>query len=213
MNRILIADDHAIFRKGLRMLLDKQISGLTLGEASNAVDTLRELEHFKWDLLILDIDLQGRSGLDLLEDIHRRLPNLSVLMLTGYPEVQFAVLAMQHGAKGYLCKDCEPTELISAVRILLAGQRYITPAVADVLAAFIEAHAAEQALARRNALEGRMLEVVRLIGQGMSVKEISAELDLSIKTVSTYKKRAMQQLDIHSTAGLVRHCLQHGLTT
>jgi DNA-binding NarL/FixJ family response regulator len=211
MNRILIADDHAIFRQGLRLLFEEDIPGLTLGEAGNAADAQRALEQGAWDLLILDIDLPGRSGLEVLRDVRTRLPALPVLILTGYPYDTFAVQAIQAGATGYLSKDCDASELTTAVNKLLAGERYISAAVADTLATFLAKKTSHHRSNPDSALSGRILEVVRLLGKGLLVKEIAAELNLSIKTVSTYRSRALLQLNLHSTADLVRYCLQHDL--
>ncbi|MEI8243043.1 MAG: response regulator transcription factor [bacterium] len=211
MNRILIADDHAIFRQGLRLLLENDIPGLALGEAGDAAEVQRVLEQGTWDLLILDIDLPGRSGLEVLRDVRARQPALPVLMLTGYPYDTFAVQAIQAGATSYLSKDCDASELSAAVKKLLAGERYTSSALADMLATFLSKQTAHHPSGPDSALTGRILEVVRLLGKGLPVKEIAAELNLSIKTVSTYRSRALQQLNLHSTADIVRYCIKHDL--
>jgi len=211
MSRILIADDHALFRRGVSLILKQSGDDLVIGEAGDAGEIMRSLEQASWDLLILDLELPGRSGMDLLREVHRRFPMLPVMILTGFSEDDFALRALQDGAMGYLTKGCEAQELVVAVHKVLAGGRHITGTLADKLAASLSQRTPRQPSNPDMELTGRILEVVRLIGKGQTVKEIAAELHLSIKTVSTYRTRALQQLNLHSTAELVRYCMHRGL--
>jgi DNA-binding NarL/FixJ family response regulator len=211
MSQVLIVDDHALFRRGVALILGHALPTLVLGEAGDAAEALLKLEQGRWDLLILDVELPGLSGMEVLRDVRIRRPSLPVLMLTGYQENDFGLQALQDGAKGYLNKDCAACELVDAVSKLLAGGRYITPTLADKLAASFSTRPAQPPLHSKPDLAGRILEVVLSLARGRTVKEIAADLNLSVKTVSTYRKRALVQLRLNSTADLVRHCLRHGL--
>jgi len=182
--KILIADDHAIVRKGLREILARELEGATFGEAKDAQEVLAEVKSQDWDLVILDLTMPGRSGLDVLKDLmleHRSLP---VLVLTMHPETQYGKRALKAGAAGYMHKDSAPEELINAIHKLLSGGRYVSPLLAEKLALDL-ARGAEQFPHER--LSDRELEVLRMIASGKSISQIAEELHLSVTTVSTYR--------------------------
>jgi DNA-binding NarL/FixJ family response regulator len=208
MTSILIADDHALFRRGIALILERAFDPVKIGEAGDADEAISQLKAQPWDLMLLDLGLPGRSGLEVLREVHKSHPKLPVLVLSGLPEDEFALRTLQDGAMGYLSKDCASSDLIEAVQRLLAGGRHITASVAEKLADQLVMHAG--AANPATDLSGRLLEVVLLIGKGRTVKEIAAELQLSIKTVSTYRQRAMEHLQLHSTAELVRYCIRRG---
>jgi DNA-binding NarL/FixJ family response regulator len=206
--RILIADDHPIVRRGLREIMAEGISPLTIAEAASAADVLQLLETGTWDVLLLDISMPGRGGIDILKDVKSRLPRLPVLMLSAHPEQQFAVRALRAGAAGYLTKDAVATELIGAVRKVSEGGRYVTPSLAELLAAGVA-----EVVTRppHELLSDREYEVLRRIGSGRTVSEIAAGMHLSPKTISTYRARLLEKLGMTSNAQLTRYALDNHL--
>jgi two-component system, NarL family, invasion response regulator UvrY len=206
--RILIADDHPVVRRGLRQFLEEEIRPVTIAEAGNGPEVLEALERDHWDLLLLDVSMPGRGGIDILKDVKARLPSLPVLMLSAYPEEQFAVRALRAGAAGYLTKDVITSELISAVRKVGGGGRYVTEALAERLAAGLADSATRLP---HELLSDREYEVLRRIGLGRTVGEIAAELHLSVKTISTYRARLLEKLGMTSSAQLTRYALDNGL--
>jgi two-component system, NarL family, invasion response regulator UvrY len=203
--RILIADDHAVFRRGLRETLVEAFPKATFAEAGTAEETLEFVRRSQWEVLVLDISMPGKSGLDILEDVKRLQPRLPVLYLSMHPEEQFARRALRSGAAGYLTKDSVPDELKTAMRKVAAGGRYVSAALAERLA---------DDLARRSdtppyeLLSDREFQVLRLIASGKTVKEIADELALSVKTVSTYRARVLEKTGLHTTADLIRYALK-----
>jgi len=208
MTRILIADDHAIVRKGLKEALAEQLEELSFGEAQNAQETIELVSKKKWDVLLLDINMEGRSGLEVLEEIHKIAPKLPVLMLTMYPEEVFAVRAIRAGAAGYVNKKSAPEELIGAIKKVLAGGRYVSASLAERLAG--ELNRADSGLPHES-LSNRELQVLRLVASGKSLKEIAGELSLSVKTVGTYHIRILQKLGMHSDVEITRYAMQNKL--
>lgn len=186
MTRILIADDHAIVRRGLKQILEEEPGLEVQGEAQNAQEVLEYLRKQKWDLVILDISMPGRSGLDVLCDLRMDYPSLPVLILSMHPEDQYALRVLKAGASGYLNKQSAPEELIHAVRKILSGGRYISETLADKLATGFDGQA-EQAAHEK--LSDREYQVLLLIASGKTISEIAGMLSLSIKTVSTYRSR------------------------
>ncbi|HYM09560.1 MAG TPA: response regulator transcription factor [Bryobacterales bacterium] len=210
MIRVLIVDDHAILRRGLKALLSDAFEGAKFGEASNAEQALKQVGKKGWDVALLDVTLPGKSGLDLLKELKVIRPRLPVLVLSVHPEDQFAVRALKAGAEGYMTKESAPEELVQAIRKVLAGGRYVSPALAERLALSVRkdfTHAPHETLSDRE------LEVTRRIASGRTVTEIAGELSLSVKTVSTYRARILEKLGVRNSAEITRYAIQNGLVS
>jgi DNA-binding NarL/FixJ family response regulator len=208
VTRILIADDHPILRRGLKEILLRELEGAMCGEAGNAQQVLSEVQSQDWDLVILDVTMPGRSGLDVLRDLRGLRPKLPVLVLSVHPEDQLGQRMLKAGASGYMNKESAPEELIKAVRKVIAGGRYVSAALAEKLAFDLSADA-EQALHQR--LSDRELEVLRMIGLGRTVSQIAEELHLSVTTVSTYRARILEKMSMTTTAELMHYALRNYL--
>ncbi|MGO8791001.1 MAG: response regulator [Terriglobia bacterium] len=208
MMRVLIADDHAILRRGLIEILRREFKDALCGEAENADQTLAQVESRGWDLVILDVTMPGRSGIDVLVDLKRVRPKLPVLILSMHPEGQYGKRVLKAGAAGYLTKDSAPEELIKAVRKVLAGGRYVSPALAEVFA-FELGQRTDQPLHER--LSVRELEVLRLLGSGKTISQIAEVLHLSVTTVSTYRARILDKTNMLTTAELMSYALRNHL--
>jgi DNA-binding NarL/FixJ family response regulator len=205
--KILIADDHVALRKGLIQILAEEYPDAEFGEASTTTETLDCVSRSWWDVLVLDVFMPGRSGLEVLHEVRREHPNLPVLVLSSAPEEQMAVRVLKAGARGYLNKQAAPEELVNAIKRLLAGGRYVSAAVAERLAADVN-------LANRppeEKLSDREYAVLLRLMAGKSIKEIAAELDLSPKTVSTFHTRLWEKLGVHNDVDLIRYALERGL--
>jgi DNA-binding NarL/FixJ family response regulator len=209
MTRVLIADDHEIVRHGLRDILLNRLGGeVTVDEARDAGEAINLLIQKTWDLVLLDINMPGRSGLEALEEAKRLRPKMPVLVLTSYPEEQFAVRAFKLGAAGYLTKESASEELITAVKRVLAGGKYVTASLAERLASTLGA-ADDQA--PHEALSHRELQVLRLVALGKPIKEIASELTLSEKTVATYRTRIVEKTGLRTNVDIARYALKQGL--
>jgi DNA-binding NarL/FixJ family response regulator len=208
MMRVLIADDHAIFRLGLKDLLTDEFHKVTFAEAQNADETLEHIRRQNWEIAILDISMPGRSGLDILEEIKRVRPKLPVLLLSMHPEEQFARRALKSGAAGYLTKESVPEELKKAVRKALAGGRYVSTALAEKLAWDLDSRAETPV---HDLLSDREFQVLRMVASGKTVKDIADELALSVKTVSTYRTRILEKTRMKNNAELIRYAVQSHL--
>jgi len=206
--RILIADDHAILRRGLKEILVRELASVECGEAGSAQQVLSEVQSVDWDLLILDVMMPGRSGLDILKELKGLRPKLPVLILSTYPESLLGKRALKAGASGYMNKECAPEDLIKAVRRVLAGGRYVSPELAEMLALDLDRHADEPLHAR---LSDRELEVLRLIGTGKTVSQIADLLHLSVTTVSTYRAHILEKMQLTTTAELMNYALRNGI--
>ena len=205
--RILIADDHAALRRGLILILSEEFGDAQFGETATTAETLASLACHRWDVLVLDIFMPGRGGLEVLHAVRRDHPRLPVLVLSSAPEEQLAVRVLKAGASGYLNKQTAPEELVKAVTKVAGGGRYVGAALAEWLAS--ELGHAEKPM--HDALSDREYAVLRLLVAGRSVKEIAAELALSAKTVSTYHTRIWEKLRVRNDAALIRYALDHGL--
>jgi len=188
--RVLIADDHAVFRRGLKETLAEAFPKVTFGEASTAQETLDHARRQDWDVAILDISMPGKSGLDILDDLKRLRPRLPILLLSMHPEQQFARRALKAGAAGYLTKDGVPEELKEAIKKIVGGGRYVSATLAERLAVELRD---ESDLPLHELLSDREFQVLRMIASGKTVKEIADELSLSVKTVSTYRARILRK--------------------
>lgn len=205
---ILLVDDHEIVRRGLRQMLAEAYPDASFGEA-NEVPQARALLHTRqWQLVLLDINLPGGSGLDLLADIRRTDAQLPVLVLSMYPEEEFAVRAFKLGASGYLTKASVADEMLLATHKVLSGGRYVSAVLAERLAAALGGWVGE---APHEALSPRELEVLRMVAQGRSIKEVATLLSLSGKTIGTYRTRVSDKLGISSNVDLARYALRHKL--
>ena len=208
MTRILVVDDHEIVRRGTRLVLAEELPGATFAEAATAGEATTHLEAGGWDLLVLDINIPGRSGLELLAEVHRLWPKLPVLILSAYPEEEFAVRCLRLGASGYLTKSSAADELVAAARKVTAGGRYVTAALAERLAAVLGGEVGGEP---HEALSARELQVLRLVASGRTLKEIAAELHLSEKTIATYRARLAVKLGVSTGVELTRYAMQHKL--
>jgi len=209
MIRVLIADDHEIVLRGLQDILTTRLGReLKVTEARNATESINLLVQNEYDLVILDINMPGRTGLEVLAEAKRLRPKTPVLILTSYPEEQFALRAFKMGAAGYLTKQSVSDDLITAVRRVLAGGKYVTASLAEQLASSL-GEANEKA--PHEALSHRELQVLRLIAVGKSVKEIADELTLSEKTVATYRTRISEKTGLKANVEIARYALKQGL--
>jgi DNA-binding NarL/FixJ family response regulator len=206
--RILIADDHELLRRGLKGILMEEFSPLQVGEAGDAAQALEAAEKQAWDVVLLDINMPGRSGLDVLQDLKSLYPTMPVIILSAFPEQDYAVRAFKLGTSGYVSKQSASTELLAAIRKALAGGRYITPLLAEALAATL---AGETPAVPHELLSNRELQVLRLVASGKTLKEIAAELSLSEKTIGTYRTRIAQKLGLGTNVELTRYAVRHEL--
>jgi len=208
MIRVLIVDDHAIVRRGLRELVSDEFRGAAFGEASDARQALEQLRKKAWDLALIDINLPGKNGLDLLKELKDQWPKLPVLVLSGHPEDQFAVRVLKAGAGGYMTKESAPEELAKAIRKILGGGRYVSPALAEKLALGLRK---DLTRTPHETLSDREYEVMSRIALGKTVTEIAEELSLSAKTISTYRARVLEKLDVRNSAEIVQYAIRNGL--
>jgi two-component system invasion response regulator UvrY len=206
--RILLVDDHAILRAGLKRLLEDEFRGVIIDEAATADEAEERIAAAAPDLVLLDISLPGRSGLDILPDIRTSSPSTKVIVLSSFAEPQFAVRAIRDGASAFLTKERAPRELIEAVRTVLNGRRYISAELAEQLAALV---AADVPSRPHESLSHREFEVFRLIASAKSVSEIARDLGLSVKTVSTYRARILEKMGMASNAELMQYAMRNGI--
>ncbi len=208
MTKILIADDHELLRCGLKAILAEAFPDLLVGEAADGRATLEAVEKKAWDVILLDINMPGRSGLDVLQDIRRLHPHMPVVVLSAFPEKDYAVRAFKLGASGYVSKHSASGELLSAIRKALSGGHYVTPLLAEVLAATISGATPD---APHELLSNRELQVLRMVAQGKPLKEIAGELSLSEKTIGTYRMRISQKIGLSTNVELARYAVSHKL--
>lgn len=209
MTRVLIADDHEVVRRGLKQILADEFPRVKVLEAQNSQETLQRVAEQPFDLVLLDINMPGRSGLEVLAEIKKQHPNMPVLVLSASPEEDYALRCIKLGASGYVNKQSASDELVGAVKKALAGGRYVTPSLAEKLA---ESFAGGIQQSPHELLSNRELEVLRLIAVGKTIKEIAAELSLSEKTVATYRTRISEKMRLGTNVELTRYAIQHGLT-
>ncbi|HET6439215.1 MAG TPA: response regulator transcription factor [Anaeromyxobacter sp.] len=208
MIRILIVEDHEIVRQGARLVLGTAFPNATFGEAGDVPQANSLLASGHWDLMILDVGLPGRSGLELMEELPRSQSGLPVLVLSAYPEEELAVRIMRLGASGFVAKSSASAELVTAVRTILAGGRYVTASIGEQLARFVSGERTE---APHESLSPRELEVLKRLARGGTMREIGEALHVSEKTVATYRSRIAQKLGVKRIADLVRYAVEHRL--
>jgi DNA-binding NarL/FixJ family response regulator len=206
--RILIADDHAIVRRGLRDILLDEFPSAVIDEVGDAEDLLNKVLQEEWSVIITDLSMPGRSGLEALQQIKIHCPALPVLILSIYPEDQYAVRVLKAGAAGYLNKDMAPDELVTAVLRVLSGRKYITPSVAEKLVASFDYHSDKAA---HQLLSDREFEVLKMIAAGKAVSDIALILHLSVTTVSTYRARILAKMNMKTNADLTQYSIEHKL--
>ncbi len=208
MPKVLIADDHAVVRQGLRQILTDVPELNVVGEADNGQTVLNLMRAEPWDVLVLDLSMPGLGGLDILKDLLRERPDTRVLVLSMHPEDQYAVRLLKAGAAGYLTKETAPDELVAAVRKVLTGGRYISPALAEKLAFDV---GRDDDRPRHEKLSDREFQVMRQLAAGMTVQQIAAELMLSPKTISTYRARVLEKLQLKTNAELIYYAIHNRL--
>lgn len=208
MIRVVIADDHAVVREGIKRIISDAGDMTVVAEAGDGKELLTQLEAGGCDVVLLDLAMPGTPGLQILQDVRRRYPQISVLILTMYPQDQYAVRTLIAGASGYVHKGDPPDELIVAVRTVAAGRRYITAEAAEHLASHVDTVSPK---APHESLSNREYQVLCLIASGKSVGEVAAELSLSVKTISTYRGRILEKLGLRHNAEIIRYAMQHGL--
>jgi two-component system invasion response regulator UvrY len=208
MTRILIVDDHAVVRDGVKRVLGERPGPATFGEASTGAEAVQLVRDGHWDVAVLDLSLGSRSGFDVLRELKQIRPKLPVLILSIHSEEQYARRAFKAGAAGYITKDSSRAELIAAVDKVLKGGKYVSPALAERLVIDLERDSDQP---RHEALSDREFEVMRLIASGKTVTEIADLLALSDKTISTYRARLLDKMLMKTNADLIHYAIQHGL--
>ncbi len=208
MIRVLIADDHAVVREGVKRIIESADDMVLVGEAADGQELISQVASIPPSVVVMDLSMPGRPGLEILQEIRTAYPQLPVLVLSIHPEDQYAVRTLAAGASGYLNKGSAPGELIEAIRTVVRGRRYISPAVAESLAAHVDKVSAKSS---HEKLSNREYEVMCLIARGRSVSDIAEEMSLSVKTISTYRSRLLEKLDLRHNGEITRYAIEHGL--
>lgn len=208
MKQILIADDHPAVRNGVKYILSGEFPDMQFGEAMNAAEVMQKLSSQTWDVLILDIDLPGRSGLDVLKHLRSEKMEVPVLVFSFHHEEQIAIRALRSGAFGYLAKDSADTELVKAINQILAGKKYLSPSVSEQLISQLENPSNKEP---HELLSDREYETLLLLASGKTVSQIAEELSLSVSTMNTYRARVLEKMEMKSNAELIRYAIQNKL--
>jgi DNA-binding NarL/FixJ family response regulator len=208
MIRVLVADDHAVVRRGVVQILDEAPDLVAAGEASTGRQVLQQVQENEYDVLVLDIGMPDGSGLEVLHQLRTLRPELRVLILSMYPERQYALRALKAGAAGYLTKESAPDELTAAVRRIAGGGKYITQSLAEELTAAL---VGETEQSPEEILSDREFQVVCMLAEGKTIAGIAEELSLSVKTISTYRARVLEKLGLNNTAEIIRYAFEHKL--
>lgn len=208
MIKILIADDHTIVREGLKQIISETPDMAVVAEASNGEDVLEKVSANKYDVILLDISMPGRSGLDILRQLKIEKPKLPIMMLSVYPEEQYAVRALRAGASGYLTKESAPDELIAAIRKISQGRKYVSSSLAEKLAYELGIDVKKL---RHDVLSDREFQVMCMFASGKTVKEIAAELSISIPTIRTYRIRILEKMKMKNIAEIIHYAVKQGL--
>ncbi len=209
MIKVGIVDDHAIVRTGLRQFLSEHVDLTVAGEANDGREALELVREGEVDVLLMDISMPDHGGVDALQAIKARFPDLAVLILSGFPEAQYATTLLRYGASGYLNKECAPEEIVNAIRVVARGRRYISPAVAELLADNALGGAEERP--PHELLSEREMQVFLRLSQGETIGAMAESMFLSVKTVSTYRSRVLQKLKLASNSDLTYYALKNGL--
>jgi len=197
-------------RQGLKLILADHFKKAVFGQARNATEALFRIAKEHWDVLVLDITMPGRSGLEILQDVKRLRPKLPVLVLSMHPEDQFAVRMLKAGAGGYMTKESADEELVGAIQKVVSGGRYISPSLAERMASYLSVDVQK---APHERLSDREFQVLRMIASGKTVSQIGRELSLSVKTISTYRARVLEKMDMKNSAELTHYAVQHNLVS
>jgi two-component system invasion response regulator UvrY len=208
MTKILIADDHTVVRRGLKQILLEEFPFAFIDEVGDAEELIKKVMKDEWDVIISDLSMPGRSGLESLQQIKQYHPKLPVLILSVHPEEQYAIRVLKAGASGYLNKDLAPEELVKAVNCVLSGKKYITASIAEKLASTLDLDGEK---ARHEFLSDREFEVLKFLAAGKSVSDIAEQLSLSVTTVSTYRARIMTKMNLKTNADLTLYAIEHKL--
>lgn len=212
MSSILLVEDHAVVRNGLKQMLIENLDLVVLAEANDAIEAMQQVRKQDWDLVVLDIRLPGRSGVDVLKQIKSEKPRLPVLILSSYPESQYAVRLIQAGAAGYISKDAEETEIIKAVKTAAAGGRYINEIVGGLLAnTMSRSFSNADDLSLYESLSDREYQIFLELASGKRAKDIAEKLQVSAKTVATHRSRLMQKMGFSTNAELILYANKSGL--
>lgn len=210
MIKVLVADDHAVVRRGLRQILAETPDIMVGGEAATAAEVLRMVREQRWSVVVLDISLPGGSGLEILSTLRKECPEVPVLVLTVYSEEQYAVRAIKAGAAGFLTKESAPERLIDAVRKVANGGRWISAELAETLASVL---AGQGSGAPHERLSDRELEVLKMLASGKTVSQVAQELSLSVKTVSTHRTRILKKMNMRTNAELTHYAVRSGIVS
>lgn len=210
MIKVLIADDHSVVRSGIKQILSDESDMQVAGEACNSQEVIEKISNEKYDVLVLDITMPGKSGLEVLTDVKKIRSEIPILILSMHPEEQYAVRALRSGASGYLTKESAPEELVVAIRKINGGGKYVSGSLAEVLAFDLEDRGKGSVIPHEN-LSDREFQVLCLLASGKSVKEISKELFLSVKTISTYRTRILEKMKMKSNSELTYYAIQNKL--
>lgn len=205
--RVLLADDHTVLREGLKQILRDEFSKIEFGDARDGTETLAQLGK-PWDILVLDLNMPGIHGLELIKEVRKRAPQVPILILTMLPEEQVAARVLKAGAAGFLNKQTAPEELVAAVQKVVSGGRYLTSRTAEKLVAHMES---QPGVPAHQMLSDREFQVMLLLAEGKSLKEIASTLSLSIKTISTFRTRLLLKLKLQSNVELALYAMQHKL--
>jgi DNA-binding NarL/FixJ family response regulator len=206
--KILLTDDHAVVRQGLKLILADHFKRAVFGEARNAQEALDLMAREKWDVAVLDVTIPGRGGLEVLKEMKRLRPQMPVLILSMHPEDQFAVRMLTAGAAGYLTKESAGDELVGAIEKVVRGGRYVSPSLAERMASYLDRDVQK---APHERLSDREFLVLRMLASGKTVSQIAEELFLSVKTISTYRARILQKMDMKNNAQLTHYAVTRRL--
>lgn len=208
MIRVLIADDHAIVRQGLKQILSETDDLIVAGEADDGAPALRLARDRAWDVFLLDISMPNRNGIETLKQLKKEFPKLPVLILSMHPEEQYAVRALKSGASGYLTKQSAPEQLVTAIRKVASGKKYVSATVAEQLAAALDVNSEQPP---HELLTDREFEVLKLIAAGLPLTQIAEKLNLAVATISTFRARIIEKTGLKSNSDIIRYALEQGL--
>lgn len=208
MIRVLIVDDHAVVRQGIKRILSETSDMTVAGEAENGAEALRRIREGEWDVVLLDISMPGRNGADTLKQIMAESRGGKVLILSMYPEDQYAVRLLKAGASGYMTKETAPEELVEAIRKVAQGKKYISPTLAELLLIELDSDADK---APHERLSDREYQVFRMLGSGRTVSEIAVSMSLSVKTISTHRAHVLEKMKLRNNAEITLYAIQNGL--